>query len=425
MADTKLPDLNVPGDKDKLDKDEEVVTEETKTPFLRPADGSMTQRGGRKCIKVNNWILMEKLGSGSDSSVYLSTNAETKEKAAVKVVKIGRLAKKTKQSKQVVRGRIEKEIKILSELNHPGVVKLQEALWNGNDVYLVLEFVDGGDLVDYLSNTTLDEDSAREIFLQLCYATQYCHYQSVFHRDLKLENILFDAARKQIKVTDFGYAKVKAEGVNKFQTLCGTVTYLSPEVLQGKEYHGGPVDMWALGVILFALLCGRFPFTEAPDMPKYIIKGDYIIPDSLSKPARKLIKKLLCVNPKKRATFDDVFSSEFLADHVDPNSPLYPAPPGNAPAPSGRRKRSLGRGKKKEPLVKSVDQSQGNNVDGEKRKRKNKTFSFSRSHRRKSLQPIVQSKSMDESSSGARKQGRKRAKSDAKPSQNLIDPHQK
>jgi len=273
---------------------------------------------------VGEWMIVRELGRGTESIVFLAVHHRTGKKAAVKVVDITRLCRIEKMSRTQVRQRIEQQVTIIEELDHPCIVRVKETFWDKAKIFVLMDFVSGGELLNHIDPKGVHEDDVKWVFLQLLYAVQHCHIRGVVHRDLKLDNVLVEEKERTVKITDFGYANVFASEKDKFKTMCGTLLYMAPEVVLGGEYRGEPADIWSLGVILYCLLCGRFPFPDTPELGRDIVRGEFEIPDFLSREASSLLKKILRVNPKKRASFWDIIHSSFLCDEVEENSPLFP-----------------------------------------------------------------------------------------------------
>eukprot|EP00826_Nyctotherus_ovalis_P063202 TRINITY_DN9248_c0_g2_i1.p1 TRINITY_DN9248_c0_g2~~TRINITY_DN9248_c0_g2_i1.p1 ORF type:complete len:376 (+),score=75.05 TRINITY_DN9248_c0_g2_i1:265-1392(+) len=216
------------------------------------------------------------------------------------------------------------EIQILKTLSHPHVVRLYETIENADHLCLVFEHVKGGSLCDYLRRVPskkLCEQEAKRLFRQIVSAMEYCHSKSVVHRDLKLENILLDS-KKEVKIIDFGFSVV-VNTVCKLSMFCGTALYVAPEIVSRKSYWGPPVDVWSLGVILYAMLSGRFPFrgNSESELYKSISKGVYSTPKGVSEDAAKLLASLLNPDPFKRPTCSNILKDPFLrAESADISS---------------------------------------------------------------------------------------------------------
>eukprot|EP00605_Chrysophyceae_sp_TOSAG23-4_P001245 GSChrysophyteH1.ASY1.ANO1.1356.1 assembled CDS len=203
--------------------------------------------------------------------------------------------------------KVRREINILNMCQHPHIIRLYEVIDTPSDIFVVMEFVSGGELFDYIvSRGRLPPDEARHFFHQIISGVEYCHYQKIVHRDLKPENLLLDSDNN-IKLADFGLSNVAHDG-DFLRTSCGSPNYAAPEVISGNLYAGAEVDVWSCGVILYALLCGTLPFDDEsiPNLFKKIKSGMYSLPTHLSQSSRDLILRMLVVDPMKRITMADV-----------------------------------------------------------------------------------------------------------------------
>ena len=131
----------------------------------------------------------------------------------------------------------------------------------------------------------------------------YLHSRNVTHRDIKLENIIIDTKKNSIKLIDFGFCCCTSNDI-KLKVFCGTPSYMCPEIVMKKEYIGPPTDIWAAGILLYAMLCGQFPFrgTSDKDLYKKISRGQFSFPEHVSREAISFINKMLIVNPGSRFT---------------------------------------------------------------------------------------------------------------------------
>ena len=201
----------------------------------------------------------------------------------------------------------------MEDVSHPRIARLYEAVETPKRVHLIMECLEGGNLCSYVkSKRRLSEEESKKIFFQLVQAVDHLHQQCIIHRDIKLENVLFDT-NKDIKLIDFGFSTVSPDG-KKLRVFCGTPSYMAPEIVRRTEYAGKPVDMWGLGILLYALLCGCFPFRAKsyPDLYRRIARGSFTIPDELSSPVRDLIRQLLTVDPYTRITSANVLKHPWL-----------------------------------------------------------------------------------------------------------------
>ena len=194
-------------------------------------------------------------------------------------------------------------------------------------MYLIMEIVKGRSLHSYLkskSGRKLPPAEVKRLFRQIISGIAYCHERNITHRDIKLENLLLDEFNN-IKIIDFGFSTCVSQG-QKLKIFCGTPSYMCPEIVQKREYEGPPADMWSLGVLLYAMLCGCFPFKGFNDRDLYrkIARGIFTIPDWVNKDAKRLIIKLLQVDPKKRLGAASVLKDPFLVNEISAqeNNPL-------------------------------------------------------------------------------------------------------
>jgi len=178
-----------------------------------------------------------------------------------------------------------------------------------------MEYVGGTSLLGYLKSKTnrqLDENEAKSIFRQVLSGISYLHGKNIYHRDIKLENLILDE-NGCVKIIDFGFATFSQK--TKFLSFfCGTPSYMPPEIVQKKDYLGPSADMWSCGILLYTILCGSFPFRAMNEKELYakIVKGVYVLPEHLSLDSKALISKMLVVNPSNRLTVDEVLSDPWM-----------------------------------------------------------------------------------------------------------------
>jgi serine/threonine protein kinase len=156
----------------------------------------------------------------------------------------------------------QREITVLKRLESPCVIKLHDLIDTPKQIFIVTDYIKGISLQQYsksLPNRVVREITARRIFKQVAEGVAYLHQQNIVHRDIKLDNILVEESTRMVKLIDFGFSVVVAGG-QRLKVFCGTPSYMSPEIVRKNEYDGKPVDVWALGVLLFVLLTGTFPF---------------------------------------------------------------------------------------------------------------------------------------------------------------------
>ncbi|XP_058728845.1 CBL-interacting serine/threonine-protein kinase 5-like [Vicia villosa] len=256
-------------------------------------------------IIFNKYEMGKVLGQGNFAKVYHCRNLTTNESVAIKVIKKDNL-KKERLVKQIKR-----EVSVMRLVRHPPIVELKEVMATKGNIFLVMEYVKGGELFNKVAKGKLKEDVARKYFQQLISAVDFCHSRGVTHRDLKPENLLLDE-NENLKVSDFGLSALpdqrREDGM--LLTPCGTPAYVAPEVLKKKGYDGSKADIWSCGVILYTLLCGYLPFQGENVMRIYTkaFKGEYQFPEWISPQAKSLISNLLVADPKNRYSIVDIMN---------------------------------------------------------------------------------------------------------------------
>ncbi|CAI9101087.1 OLC1v1038333C1 [Oldenlandia corymbosa var. corymbosa] len=265
---------------------------------------------------VGRYELGKTLGEGSFAKVKFARNIQTGDSFAIKIIDRDRVLRH-KMVEQIKR-----EISTMKLIKHPNVLKLIEVLASKTKIYIVLEYVDGGELFDKIAKYgRLKEDEARRYFQQLINAVDYCHSRGVYHRDLKPENLLLDSYGV-LKVSDFGLSafskQVREDGL--LHTACGTPNYVAPEVLTDKGYDGTSSDVWSCGVILFVLMAGYLPFDEPNLVALYrkIQKADFSFPAWFSSSSKKLIKRILDPNPMTRMTIPEILENDWFKKGYKP-----------------------------------------------------------------------------------------------------------
>ncbi|XP_069475461.1 serine/threonine-protein kinase Chk2 isoform X2 [Ambystoma mexicanum] len=270
------------------------------------------------------FIMSKTLGSGACGEVKLAFEKATCKKVAVKIIS-KRKFRLSSSRETDVQPNVDTEIEILKKLDHPCIIKIDNFFHSEDYYYIVLELMEGGELFErVVAKTRLKESVAKLYFYQMLLAVQYLHENGVSHRDLKPENVLLSSNYENcsVKITDFGQSKILGE-TSLMRTLCGTPTYLAPEILTtaGTAGYSNAVDCWSLGVILFVCLSGYPPFTEQDSeipLKDQITLGQFrFIPQAwehVSSMALDLVKKFLVVDPKKRYTTKEALSHPWLQD---------------------------------------------------------------------------------------------------------------
>jgi serine kinase len=209
----------------------------------------------RGLLGLKGYLVRNKLGKGSYSQVRMAINVPRAQTVAIKIVDKN-LAPQDFREKFLPR-----ELQIWPRLCHPNIIKLFHHFEDARRIYAVLEYAPGGDALRYIQKKgALSSEHAKIWMLQLADAVRYLHHQGVAHRDLKLENLILDAA-SNIKLCDFGFAR-ECGTTDLSSTYCGSKSYAAPEILSGTQYDPRKADIWALGVILFIFVTGKMPFDE-------------------------------------------------------------------------------------------------------------------------------------------------------------------
>ncbi|KFW65199.1 Maternal embryonic leucine zipper kinase [Pygoscelis adeliae] len=251
--------------------------------------------------------LHETIGTGGFAKVKLAQHLLTGEKVAIKIMD------KLALGDDLPRVKI--EIDAMKNLSHQHVCQLYHVIETSKKIFMVLEYCPGGELFDYIiSKDRLSEEEARVFFRQIVSAIAYVHSQGYAHRDLKPENLLIDEEHN-LKLIDFGLCAKPKGGLDyHLNTCCGSPAYAAPELIQGKAYIGSEADIWSMGVLLYALLCGFLPFDDDNVMAVYrkIMRGKYSIPKWLSPSSTLLLNQMLQVDPKKRITVKHLLSHPWL-----------------------------------------------------------------------------------------------------------------
>ena len=259
--------------------------------------------------ELSNYKYIKTIGEGTFGKVKLAIHILTGEKVAIKILQKN-LIKGQKQYE-----RIQNEIKYLKLLNHPNIIKIYEVIENDSSFFIVMEYATGGELFNYIVlKEKLDEKETSFFFYQIIQGVRKIHEKKICHRDIKPENLLL-AKNNIIKIIDFG---LSSEYEEVLSTPCGSPCYASPEMIKGQKYKGLSIDLWACGVILFAMLFGYLPFDDKDNniLFKKILDCEIDYPEEneidIGKDAIDLINKILNPEPEKRIGLDEVEKHPFL-----------------------------------------------------------------------------------------------------------------
>ena len=260
---------------------------------------------------ITNYKYIKTIGEGTFGKVKLATHILTGEKVTIKILEKNLIKGKNEYQ------RIEREIKYLKLFNHPNIIQIYEVIESSSSFFIVMEYAPGGELFNYIvEKEKLTEEESSFYLYQIIQGVKEIHKKKICHRDIKPENLLF-TKNKILKIIDFG---LSSEYENYLTTPCGSPCYASPEMIKGKKYNGLSIDLWACGIILFAMLCGYLPFDDKNNdgLFKKILEGKIDYPDpveddiDLSDNALDLINKILTANPKKRIGIEDILKHPFM-----------------------------------------------------------------------------------------------------------------
>ncbi|XP_069553240.1 maternal embryonic leucine zipper kinase [Brachyistius frenatus] len=269
----------------------------------------------RGADELNKYEIYETIGSGGFAKVKLGRHILSGEKVAIKIM--------NKKDLGDDLPRVKLEIEAMKNLSHQHVCRLYQVIETSTQIFMVLEYCPGGELFDYIiAKDRLSEEETRVFFRQIVSALAYVHSQGYAHRDLKPENLLIDEDHN-LKLIDFGLcAKPKGGLGYELMTCCGSPAYAAPELIQGKTYIGSEADVWSMGVLLFALLCGYLPFDDDNCMVLYrkITRGKYDNPQWLSPCSILLLNQMMQVDPKRRVTVRQLLDHPWVM--TDYNSPV-------------------------------------------------------------------------------------------------------
>lgn len=257
---------------------------------------------------TDHYMVLRTLGKGSFAEVKLACHLHTGVWVAVKVLERG------EKNDSVIMT----EIDIIKSLDHPNIIKLFHIIETREHTYMVMEHAAGGDLVSHIEKVgCLQEEETHRIFTQMVCAVNYCHENSIAHRDIKPDNILLDS-KGSVKLCDFGLA-IKVTSGQRFKGFCGTLEYCAPEIFADVEYDAQANDIWSMGVVLYTMVTGRFPFEAKTysQMKEKMLNPKYSIPPMLSPTIANLITQLLTVDPDQRPKTCDIMQHQWLRGSED------------------------------------------------------------------------------------------------------------
>ena len=257
-------------------------------------------------VMIGDYIVKHTIGKGTFSRVKLGINKYSGEKVAIKILDKLKIVEKEDLE------RIIREMRMLSELDNEHVIKVYQIYEDDNHYLIIMEYCEGGELFNYIvEKQKLSENETAFFFYQIIKGVEYIHSKGIAHRDLKPENLLLDKDKK-IKIIDFGLSNY-FDGIQKLETPCGSPCYASPEMVGGNKYNGFFIDVWATGIILFAMLCGYLPFEDDNNdiLFKQILSGKINYPSYLSEMSKDLLNKIIETEPEKRIKIEEIKKHPF------------------------------------------------------------------------------------------------------------------
>ena len=247
------------------------------------------------------------IGTGAFSVVKLCYNTLNRKSFACKVIP------RMKIDSPDMEMRFENEIRIFQRLYHPGIVSLVDLFKDEQNYYIMMEFCSNGELFQHIiTNGPMKESDAKPLVIQFLSALKYIHDNGIAHRDLKPENLLIDQYGN-LKIGDFGFSKIVGSS-SLVTTPCGSPCYASPECISGNPYDARKSDIWSAGVIIFAMLTSKLPWTKLNrrGLFEQIKNGDYKLPTNLSESCQNFLRSILCVDPAKRASIESSLKHPWL-----------------------------------------------------------------------------------------------------------------
>ncbi|XP_014785365.1 testis-specific serine/threonine-protein kinase 2 [Octopus bimaculoides] len=262
-------------------------------------------------IEISGYKFGPTIGHGSYSKVKLGFSENERKKVAIKILDLNKIPAEFRDRF------LPREIEIVQAVKHPNIANVFEILTIEKKTFIIMEFASHGTLLEYINlRGSLSENHARKMYLPIVNAVDYLHRSLIVHRDLKCENIMLDG-ENNIKLTDFGFARY-FRGSDIFKTFCGSAAYAPPEILQGIPYSPVLHDIWALGVILYNMICAAMPFDDS-NIKKTISdqlhqRFNFRKKRNISRACKSLIKGILCPDTETRLKVQDILGSSWMND---------------------------------------------------------------------------------------------------------------
>lgn len=258
---------------------------------------------------LKDYTVLDMIGEGTTGKVYKAIHNISNTIVALKAI-----SKSCEDAPS-----IQNEVELIKSMDHPYIALFYELIETSDYYILAQEYADNGNLLDFVNASMgMEEHLARKLFIQLIFALDYLHnVKHIAHRDIKFENILLDR-NYDVKLIDFGLSKTYTEKNPMFTTVCGSLAYISPEVLL-KQPYTVQSDVWSAGIMLYAMTVGGLPFydTNTVTLINKITSQEPVFPPKLSPEVTSLLRSLLAKDPKNRITIEDIFQNEWVQKSRD------------------------------------------------------------------------------------------------------------
>lgn len=281
-----------------------------RTDRKRHEDSEDCETVGSKCY-IERYVDVDYtklIGEGSYGLVYRATNTLTGEKYAVKMIN-------KKKIPQASLDMISRETFILQGLDHPNVIKYHFTTESDDYINIYTDYYGGGDVFGIIEDFHINECKVYLLFSQMVEAVKYLHSKGIIHRDIKLENFLYNNRKDlHVVIADFGFSVFRHPGDPLLKDFPGTPQYAAPELLKGRPYDGYASDVWALGVCLYTMVTGEYPFESSNkyEFSENVMYAKYDESTIDSPYLKILIKGMLNPERSERSTLDDILNSTWM-----------------------------------------------------------------------------------------------------------------
>ncbi|GLT66948.1 hypothetical protein SLA2020_392880 [Shorea laevis] len=271
---------------------------------------------------VNEYVRERKIGSGSYGKVALYRSSIDGKNYAIKAFHKSHLSKVRVAPSETAMSDVYREVLIMKSLEHPNIVNLVEVIddLNTDHFYMVLEYVEGKWVCEGFGDTRgIGEDTARKYLRDIVSGLMYLHAHNIVHGDIKPDNLLITSAGT-VKIGDFSVSQVVEDGDDELRRSPGTPVFTAPECCLGLTYHGKDADTWAVGITLYCMIFGKYPFLGETLQDTYdkIVNNPLRLPDDMNPELRNLLEGLLCKDPRQRITLNDTAEHTWVVGEHGP-----------------------------------------------------------------------------------------------------------